>query len=65
VVNLAARLCSQAQDGQILIEGKVHSAIEETSSTEPAGELTLKGIMRPVRIFNVCTLVQAQAAPAA
>ncbi len=64
VVNLAARLCSQAQDGQILIEGKVHSAIEETSSTEPAGELTLKGIMRPVRIFNVCAL-QAQAAPAA
>jgi class 3 adenylate cyclase len=34
----------------------VHSAIEEASSTEPAGELTLKGIMRPVRIFNVCGL---------
>ena len=61
VVNLAARLCSEAKDGQILIEGKVHSAIEETSSTEPAGELTLKGIMRPVRIFNVCGL---QTAPA-
>jgi class 3 adenylate cyclase len=64
VVNLAARLCSQAQDGQILIEGKVHAAIEQASSTEPAGELTLKGIMRPVRIFNVCAF-EDQAAPAA
>ena len=43
VVNLAARLCSDAKDGQILIEGKVQSAIEEATSTEPAGELTLKG----------------------
>jgi adenylate cyclase len=56
VVNLAARLCSDAKDGQILIEGKVHSAIESSTSTEPAGELTLKGIHRPVRVFNVCAL---------
>ena len=56
MVNLAARLCSDAKDGQILIEGKVLSAVEESTSTEPAGELTLKGIHRPVRVFNVCTL---------
>jgi class 3 adenylate cyclase/AmiR/NasT family two-component response regulator len=61
VVNLAARLCADAKDGQILIEGKVHSAIEETTSTEPAGELTLKGIHRPVRVFNVCATVPAPA----
>jgi adenylate cyclase len=54
VVNLAARLCSDAKDGQILIEGKVHSAIEASTSTEEAGEVTLKGIHRPVRVFNVC-----------
>jgi class 3 adenylate cyclase/CheY-like chemotaxis protein len=61
VVNLAARLCADAKDGQILIEGKVHSAIESSTSTEPAGELTLKGIHRPVRVFNVCTTVPAPA----
>jgi class 3 adenylate cyclase len=26
------------------------------TSTEPAGELVLKGFHRPVRAFNVCTL---------
>jgi class 3 adenylate cyclase len=57
VVNLAARLCSDAKDGQILIDGKVHSAIEASVNTEFAGELALKGIHRPVRVFNVCALV--------
>jgi adenylate cyclase len=61
VVNLAARLCSDAKDGQILIEGKVHSAIETSTSTEPTGELTLKGIHRPVRVFNVCALLPSTA----
>ena len=57
VVNLAARLCSDAKDGQILIEGKVLAAIEASISTEPTGEVTLKGIHRPVRVFNVCALL--------
>jgi adenylate cyclase len=61
VVNLAARLCSDAKDGQILIEGKVHSAIEASTSTEPTGELTLKGLHRPVRVFNVCALLPSTA----
>ena len=54
VVNLAARLCSYAQDGQILIDPKVQSAVESFATTEPAGELTLKGLNRPVAAFNVC-----------
>ena len=54
VVNLAARLCAAAEDGQILIDGKVKSAVEASASTEPAGELSLKGFHRPVRAFNVC-----------
>jgi len=61
VVNLAARLCADAKDGQILIEGKVHSAIEKMTSTEEAGEVTLKGIHRPVRVFNVCALLPSTA----
>jgi class 3 adenylate cyclase len=56
VVNLAARLCADAKDGQILIDPKVQAAIEDSTSTEPAGELMLKGFHRPVRAFNVCAL---------
>jgi adenylate cyclase len=57
VVNLAARLCADAKDGQILIDSKVQSAVEAATGTEPAGELTLKGFHRPIRAFNVCPLV--------
>ena len=43
MVNLAARLCEEASDGQILIDGKVLSAIEAVAETQPAGE-SLKGL---------------------
>jgi class 3 adenylate cyclase/CheY-like chemotaxis protein len=56
VVNLAARLCAEAVDGQILIDGKVCSAIEGTAEVEPTGELKLKGLHRPVQAFNVSAL---------
>jgi adenylate cyclase len=55
VVNLAARLCADARDEQILIDSRVFAAIEQTIGTEPAGELSLKGFGRPVRAFNVCS----------
>jgi class 3 adenylate cyclase len=55
VVNLAARLCAEALDGQILIDGKVQAAVDE-AGIEPAGELTLKGFHRPVRAFNIGVL---------
>jgi class 3 adenylate cyclase len=53
VVNLAARLCAEARHGQILVDPKVHAAIESKAEFEPAGELALKGIQRPVATFNV------------
>jgi adenylate cyclase len=53
VVNLAARLCNEAGDGQILIDRKVHAAVETHTATQQAGELTLKGLQRPVPTFNV------------
>jgi class 3 adenylate cyclase len=56
VVNIAARLCDQAQDGQILVDPKVHAAIERLAAMAPAGELTLKGLHRPVRVFDVRSL---------
>jgi adenylate cyclase len=54
VVNLAARLCAHAQDGQILIDPKVKTAVGSSAATEPAGDLTLKGLHRPIAAFNVC-----------
>jgi class 3 adenylate cyclase len=56
VVNLAARLCGEAQSGQILIDGKVHAAVETLIEIEPAGDLTLKGFTRPVAAFDVRAL---------
>ena len=53
VVNLAARLCGEARDGQILVDAKVMAAIEGLMEAEPAGELALKGLQRPVPAFNV------------
>src|SRR5947209_8410646 len=56
VVNLAARLCGEARSGQILVDRKVHAAIEALADLEAAGELTLKGLQRPVPAFNVRAL---------
>jgi class 3 adenylate cyclase len=56
VVNLAARLCSEAEDGQILIDRKVQAAVESFAVTQHTGELTLKGLHRPVATFNVATV---------
>jgi class 3 adenylate cyclase len=56
VVNLAARLCDEARSGQILVDRKVHAAIEALADIEAAGELTLKGLQRPVPAFNVRAL---------
>ena len=53
VVNLAARLCAQAADDQILIDRKVLAAVEEVFVTEPAGEFMLKGLHRPTAAFCV------------
>jgi class 3 adenylate cyclase len=56
VVNLAARLCSEAQNGQIVVERKVMVAIEALAEIEPLGPLTLKGFHRPVPAFSVVRL---------
>ncbi len=53
VVNLGARLCAQAADGQILIDGRVQVAAESIAATEPVGDLELKGFHRSIRAFNV------------
>jgi class 3 adenylate cyclase/CheY-like chemotaxis protein len=56
VANLATRLCGEARNGQILIDGKVQTAVNGFADIEPVGELALKGFHRPVRAFNVKAL---------
>jgi class 3 adenylate cyclase len=59
VVNLAARLCGEARSGQILIDRKVRAEIEQVADIEAAGELSLKGLQRPIAAFNVRGLREA------
>ena len=40
----------------ILIDPKVYAAVEALTETEPAGELTLKGLSRPIKAFNITAL---------
>ena len=56
VPNLAARLCGEAKDGQILIDNKVRSAVEGVAELEPLEALVLKGFLRPIIAANVVTL---------
>jgi class 3 adenylate cyclase len=53
VTNLAARLCGEAQDGQILISRRVATAVKDTASLEEIGDLSLKGLSQAVAVFNV------------
>jgi class 3 adenylate cyclase/CheY-like chemotaxis protein len=60
VTNLAARLCGEAKPGQILVSRRMVGTVEDLVEAEPVGELSLKGFLRPVTVFNVVGL-KAQA----
>jgi len=53
VSNIASRLCDEAKPGQILISARVLMAVEDIMKVEPVGDLTLKGIRRPMTAYNV------------
>jgi class 3 adenylate cyclase/HAMP domain-containing protein len=53
VANVASRLCDEAKSGQILISARVLIAVEDVVTVEQAGEFALKGIRRPVTVYNV------------
>jgi len=52
-VNLAARLCDKAGDGEILLSPRAYSSVEEKFTADAIGELSLKGIHEPVEVFKV------------
>jgi class 3 adenylate cyclase len=54
VTNLAARLCGEAKGGQILVSQRVEGALGEVAKSEPIGDLSLKGLHKPVKTFEIC-----------
>ena len=53
VTNVAARLCGEAKDGQILVGQRVAAAVEGVASLEEIGYLSLKGLSQPMLVYNV------------
>ena len=51
-VNLAARLCERAEDGEILLSPRAFAAVEAAFRCEPAGALELKGLDAPVEVMR-------------
>jgi class 3 adenylate cyclase len=64
VTNLAARLCSAAKTGQILVSQRLLGAVEALAEAEPIGELPFKGFSKPVPTFNVVGLKAPEAGAA-
>ena len=57
VTNLAARLCGEARDGQILLSKRVAAAVEGSIGLEEIGNLALKGLSQAVAVYNVAAEV--------
>ena len=53
VTNLAARLCSEAGGGKVLVDRKIMAMVEGLVEAEEVGPLNLKGIAQPVPAFSV------------
>jgi class 3 adenylate cyclase len=53
VCNVAARLCGEARDGQILLSQRVAASLDGSIGLEEIGPLTLKGLSQPVIGYNV------------
>jgi class 3 adenylate cyclase len=53
VVNLGARLCGEAGARQILVDQRLHAAIEPHFATQPVGTVALKGFPNAVAAFEV------------
>jgi class 3 adenylate cyclase len=53
VINLAARLCAEATDGEVLVSGRLAAAIEGMVEIEELGERQLKGMARPTAVASL------------
>jgi class 3 adenylate cyclase len=53
VTNLAARLCAAARAWQILVSPRVRAALSERVRTRALGAMDIRGLARPVDVFEV------------
>ena len=60
VTNVAARLCAEAKDGQILVTQRVAAAIDKIAELQQLGDIAFKGLSRPIAVLNVSGLVSSQ-----
>ncbi|RDI61256.1 adenylate/guanylate cyclase domain-containing protein [Microvirga subterranea] len=56
VTNIAARLCAEARNGQILVTHRIATEVADTAVLDAVGDLQLKGLSRPLPVFNVKSL---------
>jgi class 3 adenylate cyclase len=63
VSNVAARLCAQARAHQILISPRVRVALGESFETRPLGAVELRGLARPVDVFEVVGIPGSEEQP--
>ena len=62
-VNLASRLCDQAENGQVLAEPRVVGLVAPHNGIkfDDLGERTLKGLAHPIKVFAASALAPAHA----
>ena len=60
VTNVAARLCAEAKDGQILITQRVAATVDHVAQLEQLGVIALRGLSRPVAVLNISGLAASQ-----
>ncbi|PVE22888.1 adenylate/guanylate cyclase domain-containing response regulator [Microvirga sp. KLBC 81] len=53
VTNVAARLCSEARDSQILVTQRIAAEVENLAALTSLGDFNLKGLSRPIQIYNI------------
>ena len=52
-MNLASRLADRAEAGQILVTERTMVEVEELVDSTPIDEISLKGISRPIKVYEV------------
>ncbi|HZH53050.1 MAG TPA: response regulator [Microvirga sp.] len=53
VTNVAARLCAEARDNQILVTQRIAYGVNDIAALQSMGDLHLKGLSRPIPVYNV------------
>ncbi len=56
VVNLASRLCDEAENGEILMDEEVRAATAEVATTQKSADRRLKGFPRPVAVYRLLAM---------